>query len=193
MKIDRDEVLTRYSTLKELVTSDRKDSFLNMMTYIEKNTEYLTAPASAKYHLCQETGLLYHSVSVAETMIRMSKAMAPKEVSIEQCVILGLLHDVGKHNQYKKKEPTERQKQYGYSAWPPYEYREDIVKMPHEDRSLYIISNVCGFKLSEEEWEAIQKHNEPWDEHVTTRFNKNKLLTVLQNSDYWSTLYLEED
>lgn len=190
MKIDVESLMSRYRSLKDLITSERKPAFDTMMEYIENDTEYLIAPASAKYHMCQKCGLLYHSVNVAETMIRLSKTLA-RDVSVEQCVILGLLHDVGKHNQYKEKEPTEKQKKYGFPANPPYEYRDDIVHMTHEDRSLYIISNVCGFKLSEEEWEAIQRHNEPWNEELSSRFKKNKLMTLLQYSDYWSTLYLE--
>jgi len=42
--------LDRYEKLKEKVIY-RKVSFNNLMNFIENETEYLTAPASTKFHL----------------------------------------------------------------------------------------------------------------------------------------------
>jgi len=49
--------LVRYEKLKEKVI-DRKAYFNNLMKFIESETEYLTAPASTKFHLSEEQGLL---------------------------------------------------------------------------------------------------------------------------------------
>lgn len=48
-------VLERYKYLKSIV-SERKEQFDRLISFIEKETTWLTAPASTKYHLCKEGG-----------------------------------------------------------------------------------------------------------------------------------------
>ena len=78
--------------MKNWVTSH--EEFLKFMEFVETETEYLTAPASTKFHLCKEGGLLEHSVNVAENLLKIKNTLAP-EISDESCVIVGLLHDLG--------------------------------------------------------------------------------------------------
>ena len=85
---------SRYDALKALVT-ERKDQFDNLIDFIENGTSWLTAPASTKFHLCKESGLLEHSVNVTETILKIKAAIAP-EITDESCVIVALLHDLGK-------------------------------------------------------------------------------------------------
>ncbi|MDD4835170.1 MAG: HD domain-containing protein, partial [Lutispora sp.] len=87
-------VKLRYEDLKTRVVN-RKANFENLINFMEKETTWLTAPASTKYHLSKEGGLLEHSVNVAETMLKIKAAIAP-EISDESCVIVALLHDLGK-------------------------------------------------------------------------------------------------
>ena len=55
-------LMERYENLKSKVTA-RREEFLALMNFVEQETEYLKAPASTKYHLCYEGGLLEHSVT----------------------------------------------------------------------------------------------------------------------------------
>ncbi|MBQ7516124.1 MAG: HD domain-containing protein, partial [Schwartzia sp.] len=80
--------------LKEKVT-ERRAEFAALMAFIESETSYLTAPASTRFHLCKEQGLLEHSVNVAENLLKIKNTLAP-DISDESCVIAGLLHDLGK-------------------------------------------------------------------------------------------------
>ena len=88
------ELLERYNKLKALVI-ERKKEFEALMNFVESETAYLVAPASTKFHLCREKGLLEHSVNVAETILKLKETLAPT-ISTESCVIVGLLHDLGK-------------------------------------------------------------------------------------------------
>ncbi len=110
-------VLERYENLKSKVIK-RREEFLKFMAFIESETEYLTAPASTKFHLCKEGGLLEHSVNVAENLLKIKNALAP-EIEDESCVIVALLHDLGKvgmpnNPQYIKNFPSEKQKNTAY-------------------------------------------------------------------------------
>ncbi|MCL1805923.1 MAG: HD domain-containing protein, partial [Clostridiales bacterium] len=131
-------VIERYQNLKRKVV-DRADSFAELMEHLERNTEWMTAPASTRFHLCKEGGLLEHSVNVAETLLKIKGLLAP-EISDESCVIVGLLHDLGKAGttegaQYLKNEPTERQRQYGYGPTYPYSFNKDLTYLSVPVRS----------------------------------------------------------
>ena len=87
-------MLDRYDTLKQKVVK-RKDSCNRFLSLLEGETTWLTSPASTRYHLAEEQGLLKHSVGVAETLLRFRETFAPA-ITEESCVIVGLLHDAGK-------------------------------------------------------------------------------------------------
>jgi 23S rRNA maturation-related 3'-5' exoribonuclease YhaM len=132
------KLLERYEVLKSLV-KERKKQFESIIQFMENETAWLTAPASTKYHLCKEGGLLEHSVNVAETMIRIKAAIAP-EISDESCVIVALLHDLGKvgmpgRPQYLVNEPSEKQKKYGYKPDYPYRFNSDLTYLSVPVRS----------------------------------------------------------
>ena len=78
-------LMERYQALKEKVMI-RKKEFEGLMSYVEGETSYMTAPASTKYHLCHEQGLLEHSVNVAENLLKIKAVLAPS-ISDESCVI----------------------------------------------------------------------------------------------------------
>jgi 23S rRNA maturation-related 3'-5' exoribonuclease YhaM len=87
-------LLDRYKKLKHKVT-ERKEPFDRFIALLEGETTWLTSPASTRYHLSEEHGLLRHSVGVAETLLRFREFLAPA-ITEESCVIVGLFHDAGK-------------------------------------------------------------------------------------------------
>ena len=87
-------VLERYERLKSVVVN-RKAEFDRLIEFMENETEFLTAPASTRFHLSKEGGLLEHSVNVCENMLRIKHARAPT-IDDESCVIVALIHDLGK-------------------------------------------------------------------------------------------------
>ncbi|MHA2213457.1 MAG: DUF429 domain-containing protein, partial [Candidatus Thorarchaeota archaeon] len=88
------ELKERYESLKSKVVERKADfdAFINML---EVKTSWLTSPASTRFHLNVEEGLLTHSVGVAKNLLKFRDCLAP-QISDESCVIVGLLHDVGK-------------------------------------------------------------------------------------------------
>lgn len=188
------ELNKRYEALKELVTV-RRQEFNKLMDYIEGNTAYLTAPASIRYHLCREHGLLEHSVNVAETMLKLRDALAP-EFSDESCVIVALLHDLGKvgmpgNPQYLKNEPTERQKQYGYPASVPYRFNNELTYLSVPIRSIFLI--LPYMPLTEDEVQAIVYHDGQYvEDNRSVAAKETPLTLLLQYADNWSGFIAEE-
>ncbi|MCG2735574.1 MAG: hypothetical protein L6282_04190, partial [Candidatus Methanoperedenaceae archaeon] len=75
----------RYDALLAKI-HDRIDAVNRFINMLHTETTWLTSPASTKYHLNKEGGLLEHSIGVAETLLQLRAALAP-EISEESCVI----------------------------------------------------------------------------------------------------------
>ncbi len=187
-------VLERYKYLKSIV-SERKEQFDRLISFIEKETTWLTAPASTKYHLCKEGGLLEHSINVAETMLKVKAAIAP-EITDESCVIVALLHDLGKvgmpgNPQYIRNEPSEKQKMYGYKPDYPYRFNSELVYLSVPVRSIYLALKYIS--LTEEEVQAIVYHDGQYVEDNRSCATHEKPLTLLlQYADSWSGFVIEK-
>lgn len=187
------ELTARYEALKEKV-SERWAEFAELMKFVETETEYLTAPASTKFHLCREGGLLEHSVNVAENLLKIKNVLAP-EISDESCVIVALLHDLGKAGmpgepQYLKNEPSQKQKAYGYFASKPYRFNTDLIYMSVPVRSLYLVAS--RFPLTEEEVQAIVYHDGQYvEDNRSVAAKEEKLTLLLQYADNWSGFVVE--
>lgn len=193
MKLTQEQAIAKYESIKDFLrasdelTEDQKTALDNLFIYLDTETPWLTAFCSTRFHNSFEGGCLQHSINVVNTAMRLHKALAP-ELKVTDVIITALLHDAGKAFEYKRKDPTPRQQQYGYPG--SMGLNEDIPYMTHEDRSLFLISKHYPY-LTEEMWDAIANHNEP---HLTnvTQFKKRPLGTLISYADYWACLYIDE-
>lgn len=190
----KNSILERYEALKALVV-DREAQFDKLIAFMENETTWLTSPASTKYHLCEEGGLLEHSVNVAESMLKIRKVLAP-EISEESCVIVSLLHDLGKvgmpgNPQYLINEPTEKQQKYGYKPDAPYRFNKDLTYLSVPIRSLYLASK--HIELTEQEVQAIVYHDGQYvDDNRSVATHEEPLALLLQYADSWSGFVIEK-
>ena len=187
-------VLERYRDLKILIVN-RKEQFDKLITFMETQTAWLTAPASTKYHLCKEGGLLEHTINVAETMLKIKAAIAP-EITDESCVIVALLHDLGKvgmpgNPQYLNNELSEKQQNSGYKPDYPYKFNSDLTYLSVPVRSIYLALQYIS--LTEEEVQAIVYHDGQYVEDNHSCATREKPLTLLlQYADSWSGFVVEK-
>ena len=180
----------RYVELKNKVIK-RKKQFDFFIKFLETETSWLTSPASTRYHLNKECGLLEHSVGVAETMLKLRETLAP-EISEESCVIVGLLHDVGKIGmpgkpRYIKNDNEWEIKKRGIT----YKINPDEVSMNLAARSLYLIAKYIP--LSDSEAQAILYHDGQYVEANKEVAHRETPLTLLvQFADSWTAHVHEE-
>ncbi len=174
-------LLERYNALKDKVV-DRKKEFKVLMEFVENETSYMICPASTHYHLCREHGLLEHSINVAENLLRIRGVLAP-EISEESCVIVALMHDLGKAGVPGKPQYIKNSNEN--KTWPPYKFNTDLIYMSVPVRSLYLIGKL--FPLTEEEAQAIIYHDGQYVEDNRSVAAKEEPLTLLlQYADNWS-------
>ena len=184
------ELMHRYKVLKQKIT-DRKGPFDQFVDLLENKTTWLTSPASTRYHLSVECGLLRHSVGVAETLLRFREFLAPS-ISEESCVIVGLFHDVGKLG-----VPDKPYYLPNDNAWLVknrgicYKTNPDVVAMGLAVRSLYLISQYIS--LSETEAQAIAYHDGQYiDDNKIVAHKEEPLTLLLHWADYWTAHIYEE-
>ena len=177
----------------------------NVIAMLEKEG-FFTAPASTKFHLNTEGGLLEHSLNVYDAAMMLKADMVKVNPSIEKdlpddsIVLSTLLHDVCKSDIYFK-TMLSRKKPDGY--WEKYEgYQTDYTKafpMGHGEKSVIMVLS-WGLSLTKEEMLSIRWHMAPWDmptqsgEHKES-FNAAKALTPLcplvQIADQIATALIE--
>ena len=180
-------LLERYNTLKDKVV-DRKKEFKVLMEFVENETSYMICPASTHYHLCREHGLLEHSINVAENLLKIRGVLAP-EITEESCVIVALMHDLGKAGVPGKPQYIKNSNEN--KPWPPYKFNTDLIYMSVPVRSLYLIGKL--FPLTEEEAQAIIYHDGQYVEDNRSVAAKEEPLTLLlQYADNWSG-FVQED
>lgn len=158
--------------------------------FLRKGTNWITAPASTRFHLSEKGGLIKHSVNVANTLLKLSQMLSP-ELSEESCTIVALYHDLGKvgyaGNPYyiKTNEHTSEEEGTRYRINPECPYM-DIAT-----RSLYLVSQ--HVQLSPEEAQAIRYHDGQYIiEKRSVAHRESKLTRLLQYADNWCGGILEE-
>lgn len=129
-------------------------------------SDFITCPASTKFHSNHEGGLIEHSVKAYKRFVRnLVKEYGENwqdHISEESAAIIGLLHDICKVGYYKQE--MRNVKEDGIWVQKPYYAVDDKLPYGHGEKSVYIIS---GFmKLTREEAMAINWHMGGFDMRV---------------------------
>lgn len=107
------------------------------------DNDFLTAPASTKYHGACEGGLYMHSVAVADTLVDFTKKLGLPWQKERSPYIVGMFHDLCKVDQYTQTENG-------------YEHDEDTLLKGHGEKSIMLLSQFMT--LTEEEIMCIRYH-----------------------------------
>jgi len=178
------ELKEKYDLLKAKII-ERKADFDTFVEMLETKTSWLTSPASTRFHLSEQEGLLKHSVGVAETLLRLRDTLAP-EISEESCVIVGLFHDVGKIGMpgkpyYLDNPDREQARNRGIR----YIVNRDLVHVDIATRSLFLVARYL--ELAEDEIQAIRYHDGQYiPENRSVAHKEAKLTRLLQYADNWT-------
>ncbi|MCL7416201.1 MAG: HD domain-containing protein [ANME-2 cluster archaeon] len=176
----------RYESLLSKVT-ERKSQVQTFIDMLHNQTTWLTSPASTRFHLNCEGGLLQHSVGVAETLLRIKDTLAP-DISDETCIIVGLFHDVGKVGMPGK--PYYIPEARDGVTTGKYSTNQELVSMGLALRSLYLVSQYMP--LSDEEAQAIAYHDGMYvPEGRSVSHREEALLLLLHWADMWTAKVLE--
>ena len=201
---------------EELLGSVQRTGMDKLMNYIKKKTDFYSAPASTRFHLSCEGGLLQHSLNVYDCLA--AKRENPIWQNIltgipeESLIIMALLHDLCKTNFYV--EGTKNQKTYdpekvaaaegwqrkhdsqGDYIWETVKkYQvDDQLPLGHGEKSVMLIQ--CYIRLTMQEVMAIRWHmgfSEAKENHnaLGTAMEKYPVILALHEADLEATKILE--
>lgn len=194
MLVTLDTLEKKYLALFDLLR-ERKEQVMKFKEFIEKETGWLTSPASTKFHLNIERGLLLHSVNVTYTALEIRNLLA-KDITDESVVITALFHDLGKVGYqgkpyYLPNENTWEVENRGMT----YKINPEILTMNLAVRSLYLISN--RIQLTDEEAQAIVAHDGIYPvmggvNNLDYHHKECRLQMILHFADKWTAAVIEE-
>lgn len=172
--------------------------------YLVNETDFLTAPASTRFHGNHKGGLLAHSLNVYDCLMTMADSPTWERLlskyTLDTFIICGLLHDLCKTNMYKisyrnvkqySKEGSRFDKD-GYYDWVqvPYYTVDGYTAFPHSEHTIEILDRFI--LLEEYEKYAIRWHmgftepKEHWN-NLKAAINKYPLVLALHEADLEAT------
>lgn len=194
MKITFDNLEDNYAALFELLDG-RKEQIIKFKEFIEKETSWLTSPASTRFHLNCERGLLLHSVGVAYAALKIKNSLAA-DITDESIVVTALFHDLGKVGYPGKPYYLPNDNQWEIDRRGiTYKINPEVVTMNLAVRSLYLISN--RVKLTDEEAQAIVAHDGIYPvnggvNNLDYHHKECRLQMIVHFADKWTAAVEEE-
>lgn len=181
----------------DLLKSTNREGIENLINWLENESDFFTSPASTKYHLNYEGGLLEHSLNVLDQMInQLALDLSDEQITEElrvSTVIVSLLHDICKANYYSVREKNVKNEK-GEWVKEPYFITDDMYPLGHGEKSVMIIQKYI--KLTDDEIMAIRWHMggfEPKDnyQYLSKAFSKHYLALSLHIADLKATYITE--
>lgn len=176
----------------DLLFATKRKGIDNLIKWIE-TTDFFTAPASTKYHLSKEGGLLEHSLNVYDELLK-EVVVEGLDINNSSLVIVSLLHDLCKANYYSVSERNVKKD----NKWikEPYYTVNDQFPIGHGEKSVIIIQKYI--ELTNEEIAAIRWHMGGYESkenysYLSKTFSEYPLALMLHIADLKSTYLKEKD
>jgi len=193
---NRAEALEKFKSYCSML--EERPGFKECLNWLLNETDYLTAPASTKYHGAFPGGLLVHSVNVCEELLTLLRAhrYCGRSVHPNSAILVALLHDVCKCNYYQT--ATGRRKDAAGKWQDVTTYTiSDTLPMGHGEKSLYMLMRT-GLQLSDAEAAAIRWHMGAYQEQeklntMGQAFDRYPLALFLHMADMVAAHYIETE
>lgn len=188
----------------ELLKTTNRQGIDDLVEELE-DLGFFKAPASTKFHLNEDGGLVQHSLNVCKAALSMRRSMIELDDSLlealpkDSVIIASLLHDTCKADIYK---PTMKKEKNRFGMWcdvPGYDVDYSNFPLGHGEKSVIVLLR-SGFELTDDEIMAIRWHMNAWDlpfqsYDIKSNFNKAKeicpLLSLVQAADCLASNLLE--
>lgn len=162
-KFTREEILEQRQTIINLLRSTKRAGIETLIKFLDKS-KYFFCWGSYRHHKYLG-GLAEHSLQVCNIALEENNGLVDRD----SIIISSLLHDVCK---------------------VMYEFPPEKGYYGHGTKSVQIIEDYVGFKLTDEEWRAIRFHmgskSYVRDENVAREFRK------AQSEELWNLIHTSD-
>ena len=198
---------------KSILLSTNREGISALLDWMENQSDFFTAPASANYHGSFPGGLLSHSLNVYDASLGIfelmkQKAIPEKNISVtipeDSIKIATLLHDLCKVNFYHPTEKFWKDSTQPYSnQWRKYMSYEikDSFPLGHGEKSVIMAQNFI--RLTGTEICAIRFHMVLSDIGLyMSPYTKQSLMDAINNiplvelvmlSDHFASFIMEKE
>lgn len=169
----------RFIELLKSTNRDRIDAVIAMIDTMG----FFKAPASTKFHLNTEGGLLEHSLNVYQMAIKIREMMIAEDPSLEKALplesvtIAALLHDVCKSDIYVIVPKWQKDEFNKWIQVPVYDVDCSRLPLGHGEKSLAMLLS-AGLKLNKDEMLAIRWHMGAWELPFQSYDSRSNLSTA---------------
>lgn len=196
-KISTEAQQNLMTSISDELLSTGRGNIGEIVEWLRENTDFMTSPASTRYHFSFEGGLIAHTYLTYMSMKTLFNGVYKKlmqksgydEQSLldleESIPIVSLLHDICKVNMYHKTSNP----RYPYEVIKP-------IRMGHGSLSVFYANQFITLKPLEAE--AIYWHMGPYDisdyhnvNDLSNTFHDNPLAFILNQADMTSTYMME--
>ena len=157
--------MTNKERFIELLRSTKREGIEKLIDFLEK-TDFFTAPASTRFHMSCEGGLLQHSLNVYDCLVNLgtttgdvqefqAAGMRLDSIPQESIIIVALLHDLCKVNFYATEMRWRKDANQKWEQYPVYTVN-DRNPYGHGEKSVMMASEFIH--LTMEERYAIRWH-----------------------------------
>lgn len=147
MQTENDNDLNR-KKFEELMSKVNREGIGKLMEYI-RSSDFYTAPASTRFHLCVEGGLLQHSLNVYNCLIAKKENPTWKKIlenaGEESLIIIALLHDLCKTNFYTIEMRWRKDEDNKWEQYQVYTV-DDKVPYGHGEKSAMMVEQFIKLK-----------------------------------------------
>lgn len=204
---------------EELLNQVDREGRVELLEYIREKSDFYTAPASTRFHLSTEGGLLQHSLNVYDCLQKKAQANTIWHDILEAAgrdalIICPLLHDLCKTYfykiDYKNQKTYDSEKVKAAEHWQvkrdnagvfiwetvPIYTVDDQVPYGHGEKSVMMIEQFM--RLTGQERFAIRWHmgfSEPKELYssLTQAMSKYPLVLALYEADQEASMLLENE
>jgi hypothetical protein len=174
------------------------DQIQDLVQFLTSRTNWMSTPASTKYHLAVEGGLVIHSVNVTETAIRLRDLLMPA-IPIDSVILCGMCHDAGKIYSQANPDGTIAPRYIPniltggrQSDAKPYDYNKGGNEISLTVKDLLIPLRFVD--MSDAEMQAILYADGPFvTVNDSLRHNETPLACIIHWADYFEGHIVEGD
>ncbi len=188
----------------ELLSSVHRDGVNDLVSYLVNDSDFMTAPASTKYHGAFKGGLCAHTLAVYDYIIKLNDVyteMNGEGFDLDSLKIVALLHDLSKIGQYEetysnKKVYSENGSKYdeggrydwvAVKGYKTRDIEDRFLYVNHEMGSEFIARQFIPLKMAESA--AICCHHGGVDplslppQTITSNYSKYPIAILLHEAD----------
>lgn len=199
----------------------KRQGLERLLTWLEQETDFFTAPSSTRFHLNTTGGLCLHSMNVFDTALRLwhnviephglatdddrsgkpnpaatTKAQF-RNITEEKIAVATLFHDLCKCNLYVQEEKWKKDENNRWMSYPGYGITDNLP-LGHGEKSCMLITRFMG--LYDDEYLAVRWHMGMFDigeNGSTSRMSfyrameLSPLVTLVHASDYLTSQCFE--